>query len=104
MNANHKMYTERERIEQLKAKGFYADYDIRDGALVNLKTWDTFPREEVQLVEEYRFEGMSNPADMSILYALETATGERGTVLVNYGPNTAPDVVQFFKNLDQNHL
>ena len=101
MSANHKMYTERERIDQLKSKGFKADYDIRDGALVNLKSGKAYQQEDVRLVDEFRFEGFSNPSDMSILYALETTRGEKGTMLVNYGPNTPPEVVAFFRGLDE---
>lgn len=103
MSANHKMDTERQRIEELKSKGFTVDFDIRNGALVDLKSGDVFQKEDVRLVEEYRFEGMSNPSDMSILYALETGTGEKGTILVNFGPNTPPELVEFFKDLDQEH-
>ncbi len=100
MSATHKMYTERQRIDQLKSQGFTADYDIRDGALRNLKSGNTFQKEDVQLLDEYRFEGRSNPSDMSILYALQTRDGEKGTMLVNYGPNTSPEVVRFFRDLD----
>lgn len=101
MNANHKMYTERERIDQLKSKGFKADYDIRDGNLINLQSGKAFEKSEVYLLDEYRFEGFSNPSDMSILYALETNSGEKGTILVNYGPNTPPEVVRFFRDMDK---
>lgn len=101
MSATHRMNTERQRIEELKSQGFTADYDIRDGALVNLKTRASYPKDKVLLREAYRFEGMSNPADMSILYALETAGGEKGTMLVNYGPNTPQKIVQFFRDLER---
>ncbi|MEJ2585780.1 MAG: hypothetical protein P8Z38_12355 [Robiginitalea sp.] len=95
------MYTERERIEELKAEGFEADYDIRDGALVNIQSGKAYEKGEVHLLKDYRFEGRSNPSDMSILYAMETSSGEKGTLLVNYGPNTPQEIVRFFRDLEE---
>ena len=33
----------------------------------------------------YRFEGMTNPSDSSVLYAIESKSGEKGIIVDSYG-------------------
>ncbi|HYW95678.1 MAG TPA: phosphoribosylpyrophosphate synthetase [Bacteroidales bacterium] len=36
------------------------------------------------IVESYRFEGMTNPGDSSVLYAIESDEGEKGIIVDAY--------------------
>lgn len=36
------------------------------------------------IVESYRFEGMTNPGDSSVLYAIESDDGEKGIIVDAY--------------------
>lgn len=70
---------------------------------------ESFGPEQVRIVDHYRFEGESNPDDMSILYAVETTTGLKGTISNSYGPYADENVDTFLKqvedlgkNLDKN--
>ncbi len=36
------------------------------------------------IVESYRFEGMTNPGDASVLYAIESENGEKGIIVDAY--------------------
>ena len=36
------------------------------------------------IVESYRFEGMTNPGDASVLYAIESVSGEKGIIVDAY--------------------
>lgn len=65
---------------------------------------------DVRIVDFYRFEGESNPDDMSILYAIECNDGTRGTISNSYGPQADTEVDEFLlqvqdlgKNLDKKH-
>ena len=40
------------------------------------------------IVESYRFEGMTNPGDSSVLYAIESENGERGLLSMPTMPAT----------------
>jgi hypothetical protein len=51
--------------------------------------------EDVTIVEYHRFEGASNPDDMSVVYVIETADGRRGTLVDAYGTYTNPKVDTF---------
>lgn len=54
---------------------------------------------DLNLVEEFRFEGMSNPSDNSILYIIEAKDGTKGTALVAYGPSGDCAFGLFFKEV-----
>ncbi|WP_159021549.1 hypothetical protein [Formosa sp. L2A11] len=86
-------------IKQYQEKGYCASYQVRDGLLVDLDTKETFNADHVKVVAEHRYEGMSNPSDMSILYVLETPTASKGTFLTGFGPSANLDDAAFFKGI-----
>lgn len=90
-------------VEQKLAKdGFTEDFRVADGRLhtFNSDTNTSYGPEEVTIVDFYRFEGESDPDDMSILYALECADGTRGTISSAYGPSGDSDSLEFFKQVE----
>ena len=98
--------------ERLRKEGFLADFKVTDGRLITIHQDNGHPKawgpNDVRIVDFYRFEGESNPDDMSILYALECADGTKGTISNSYGP-TADSYTDAFlveveslgKNLDK---
>ena len=46
---------------------------------------------------EYRFEGMTNPSDMSIIYGVKAPDGAKGAVVVSYGPHALSEAAEFFR-------
>jgi hypothetical protein len=97
---------------QLNKDGFTADFRVAGGRLYPLGDDRSagFAPGEVTIVDFYRFEGESNPDDMSILYAIETAGGIKGTISSAYGTYADPEVDEFLKtvedlgkNLDKKH-
>jgi hypothetical protein len=100
--------------KKLTADGFVTDFRVADGRLQIIGDDANNPRsyspEEVSIVDFYRFEGESNPDDMSILYALECNDGTRGTISNAYGTYGDDGVDEFLKkvedlgkNLDKAH-
>jgi len=70
----------------------------------------SYAPDEVTIVDFYRFEGESNPDDMSILYAIEANDGVRGTISSAYGTYGDADANEFMlqvenlgKNLTKKH-
>ncbi len=60
--------------------------------------------EEVRIVNFYRFEGESDPADSSILYAIETNDKVKGMLIDSYaGPYTNPFVSKFITAVEDIH-
>jgi hypothetical protein len=46
----------------------------------------TYTPEQIQVINFYRFEGESDPADNSIMYQIETSDGLKGVLVDAYGP------------------
>ncbi|MFD2514035.1 hypothetical protein ACFSRY_09175 [Pontibacter locisalis] len=88
-------------LNRLRKDGFKYDFNVtQDGKLCTPNEKETFPPEQVRIVDFYRFEGESNPDDMSILYALETNTGLKGTVSNSYGPYADEQIDNFLKQVE----
>lgn len=74
-----------EALQDLKKRGFTHDFNIEQDKIycANLKMY--YHPKEFQVVEFYRFEGISDPDDNSIVYAVETSTGDKGVLVDAYG-------------------
>jgi hypothetical protein len=92
-------------IDEYQKKGYKANYRVDHMKLMDMNTKIGYSPENVTVLEEYRFEGMSNPSDMSILYIVETTDGSKGTVLANYSPSSNIETAEFFKEIpEENYL
>ena len=58
------------------------------------------PPDEVTIVDFYRFEGESNPDDMSVLYAIEATDGVKGTISNAYGTYADANTDDFLKQVE----
>lgn len=59
-----------------------------------------FAPEEVHVINFYRFEGDTDPADMSILYVIETSDGMKGTLVDAYGTYSDVKVNAFMQEVE----
>lgn len=91
-------------IRNLEEKGYTASYNCEEGQLKNLENEKFYTPEDLLLVEEFRFEGMSNPNDNSILYVIEAKDGTKGTALVAYGPTGDSCFAWFFKKVPKENM
>lgn len=84
-------------LQLLDEKGYTDEYEIKDGKLHNLTSEKMYAPQDVTAVNFYRFEGASDPDDMSILYAIETHDGRKGTVIDAYGAYADAGISEFMK-------
>jgi hypothetical protein len=82
-------------IDELARRGFTETLSVVGNRLQVVATGKTFRPDEVVVREYRRFEGVSDPDDMSIVYAIETAGGIRGTLVDAYGVYSDPAVSAF---------
>ncbi|KPM32123.1 Hypothetical protein I595_1772 [Croceitalea dokdonensis DOKDO 023] len=101
---NHRLKSEKDYITAYSEKGFTQSYRIQDDMLIDLETKKKFEPEAVQIFAEHRFEGKTNPSDMSILYVLKTSDGKKGTVLANYSPASDTAMAEFFNNVPKRNI
>ena len=74
-----------EAIEELKKRGFTANFEFLDRTFRDVNSGRSFMADELTIVEHYRFEGASDPDDMSVVYAIESDDGLKGIVADAFG-------------------
>lgn len=89
-----------EVLNDLKRQDYTVDFNFTDGKLKALGTKDAYNASEVIIENEFRFEGESNPADSSILYAIKTTDDKKGTLVDSYGAKAHTDLEDFLKKAD----
>ncbi len=89
-----------EATEDLRKRGYTVNFWVTDnGKLTDSKT--EFEPSQVRLEEFHRFEGVSNPADSSILYVVKTKSGLKGVVVDSYGADGSETTSTFMNNTNQ---
>jgi len=101
MESRNRYDTLSDATEHLLKKGYTYNFQVSEtGKLTDNKALE-FDPEEVILMEIHRFEGMTNPADSSILYAVQTRSGENGIVIDSYGADGSEVTSDFMNNVEQ---
>ena len=85
----------------LNKLGFTTQFKAFKAGLKSLDTEHVYAPNEVTIVNFYRFEGDSDPEENSILYAIETSKGEKGTLTDAYGVYSDPCVSDFIKQVEE---
>jgi hypothetical protein len=88
-------------MDDLALRGYTEHFTLRTGRLRGLCSGTAFGPEQVEVREHYRFEGISDPDDMSILYAIETRSGVRGTLADAFGVYSDPGVGTFMAGVPE---
>ena len=86
-------------MQKLTGRGFTEQFKAVPEGLRAVRSGHIFAPGEVTIVENYRFEGESDPDDMSIVYAIETRDGVRGTLIDAFGVYADPRVGAFLREV-----
>ena len=87
-------------LNRMVLDGFTDDFKVVDSGLKSLKTEKIYHPDEVNVKNFFRFEGQSDPNDNTIMYAIETNDGVKGTLIDAYGPYADIKVSDFFKQVE----
>tara|TARA_R110002049_G_scaffold125135_2_gene280766 strand:- start:4222 stop:4515 length:294 start_codon:yes stop_codon:yes gene_type:complete len=74
-----------EAITDLQQRGYTYDFNLKPTCLECASLKLEIHPEDFEVVEMYRFEGMSSTDDNSILYAISSQNGIKGTLVDAYG-------------------
>ena len=89
-----------EAMEDLKKEGYSTDFNLLDNAISSSDMNLVFTPDDFNVKAVFRFEGMSNPSDNSILYAIETRTGVKGLLVDGYGVYAGQNSPALLKKLN----
>jgi len=88
-----------EAIDDAARRGFTVHFTLSRGRLSAGRSGESFAPDEVTITGCHRFEGVSDPDDMAILYTIRTKTGLRGTLVDAFGVYSDPAVSAFVQDV-----
>lgn len=86
-----------EAVSGLKKRGFDLDFNLQENCLVCHE--HKFDPNDFEIVEVYRFEGNSDPADEAVVYAIQSTQGQKGVLVNGYGPSADSMSTEMAKKL-----
>jgi hypothetical protein len=86
-----------EAIDELRKQGFTLDFNLKENHIAEGEM--LYPADEFEIVDLYRYEGLSDPADEATVYALASASGLRGILVSGYGISTDEASTETLKQL-----
>jgi Fe2+ or Zn2+ uptake regulation protein len=72
-----------EALEQLRQQGFTIDFNIDGSHLIAEE--QRIHHDEFEIVDVYRYEGNTDPADEATVYAIQSKQGLKGVLVTGYG-------------------
>ena len=97
-NSKHEL----DKIALYTEKGYTSNYKMENGFFKDIENDCNLKASEIIIDDEYRYEGMSNPSDSSILYIIRVPNKSKGTLLLPYGPSGDGELGWFMKEVSQN--
>lgn len=106
MPSDNLMDTLSETINSLQRKGYSNNFKIENGKFICEETKKVYSPSELKIINTFRFEGKSNPDDMSVLFVLETSDNTKGIFIEAYGAYSLmedynSDLIKGLKNSTQ---
>ncbi len=83
MESHYHYATVSEALAELRQKGFTVDFNLEENCIVCNN--DKFNPDEFDIVEVYRYEGDTDPADEATVYGIESKSGVKGVLVTGYG-------------------
>lgn len=87
-------------VNKVVKDGYTDSFKVKRQGLYSAHKDAFFRPEEVSVINFYRFEGQSDPADNTIMYVIETADGQKGTLIDAYGPYADEATNAFMKEVE----
>jgi hypothetical protein len=88
-----------EAIDDLKKRGFTANFEFLGQAFRDVDSGRTFKADDLTIVEHYRFEGASDPDDTSVVYAIKSHDGTTEIIADAFGVYASPGLGRFLEQV-----
>lgn len=87
------------KLQTVKELGYNNDFEFEEGGLKSMQNGKVYKPNEVKIIDHFRFEGISDPDDMSILYLVTATDGTKGVVVDAFGTYGNSDLFDFMKQV-----
>ena len=92
-----RMQTVAGALAQFVERGYRQEMAVKAGRLQVDGTDRTYRPDEVVVQDYWRFEGVSDPGDEAVVYAIETTDGMKGTLVDAYNTYADPSIGEFLR-------
>ena len=86
-----------EALNELRKEGFTLDFNLEGNAIVCDE--GRFEHDDFEIVDVYRYEGNSDPADEASVYAIQSKSGLKGVLVTGYGISSDAKSAEILKKL-----
>lgn len=95
-----KMQTLSEITTDAFSRGYVENFKVEASGLSTEDGTMIYNPQDIAISNFYRFEGLSDPQDNSILYLIETNDGKKGTLIDAYGPDADAQISSFIRQVE----
>ena len=100
MSASPRNYlTMLDAVNALRERGYTYDFEVENACLYCERISEKFESDDLKITEYYRFEGISDPDDNTIVYAIESNQGHKGILIDAYGAYADEHKAAFIKDI-----
>jgi hypothetical protein len=86
-------------VNELVNLGYTTEFEFHRNSLYSPKGTYYIKSKDLVITQIYRFEGMNDPSDSAVVYALESSQGKKGLLIDAYGVYADEHKVAFLKNI-----
>lgn len=90
-------------IGDLQKHGFTEDFNLIGEGIESKSLKMEWNAGQLEVIKFYRFEGMTDPGDNTILFLIETHDGRKGLLVDAYGADQGEISPEMIKKLNINH-
>lgn len=88
-------------VKRMITDGYTEDFKVTECGLESMNKQKNYSPDQIQIVNFFRFEGMSKPDDNAVLYVIETSDGTKGTLIDAYGMYKDARISRFMNDVER---
>ena len=90
-------------LNRIIAEGYTEDFKLSNNGLEALQQGRKYRKDQVTIINFFRFEGAQDPEDNAVLYVIKTDDGIKGTLIDAYGLYNDERIARFFNEIGTNN-
>ena len=83
----------------LMEQGYRNNFKLLGEKLLCVETDNKYDPDDLSIIEYHRFEGESNPSDMSIIFAIKCNDGTKGSIISSFGTYSDEKLDKFMEQV-----
>ncbi len=88
-------------VNKAVKNGYTDNFKVTKQGLISSAKEKAYAPVDVKIIDFFRFEGQSDPADNAIMYVIETTDGAKGTLIDAYGTYADETINKFMSEVEE---